>query len=199
MSCGHGRKSLADAAARQMETMAFCSSYNGSSNQPASDLAERLADLCYPQINNFYFTSGGGEATDSNFKLARSYWKLKGKPDKTRVIARNWGYHGVTFAAMCATGIPPYWAAFEPRIPGFSHIAAPDPYHYPMPGDGSSQGIAMANELEQEICAWAPIRSRCSLPSRYRVRAASSFRRMTTSRAFAKFATSTKYCSWPTR
>ena len=131
--------------------MAYCSSYNGSSNRPAIELADRLAEICYPQINNFYFTSGGGESTDSNFKLARSYWKAKGKPDKTKVIARTWGYHGVTFAAMCATGISGYWTSFEPRMPGFSHIPAPDPYHYPMPEDGSSQGIAAANELEQEI------------------------------------------------
>jgi len=151
VSCGHGRQSLVDAASRQMQQMAYCSSYNGSSNQPAIELADRLAGLTYPNINNFYFTSGGGEATDSNFKLARSYWKLKGKPEKIKVIARNWGYHGVTFAAMCATGISGYWTSFEPRMPGFSHIPAPDPYHYPAPADGSSLGIAAANELEQEI------------------------------------------------
>ena len=151
VSCGHGRQSLVDAATRQMEQMAYCSSYNGSSNRPAIELADRLAEICYPQINNFYFTSGGGESTDSNFKLASSYWKAKDKPDKTKVIARTWGYHGVTFAAMCATGISGYWTSFEPRMPGFSHIPAPDPYHYPMPEDGSSQGIAAANELEQEI------------------------------------------------
>jgi len=151
VSCGHGRQSLVDAASRQMAQMAYCSSYNGSSNQPAIELADRLAGLAYPNINNFYFTSGGGEATDSNFKLARSYWKLKGKPEKTKVIARTLGYHGVTFAAMCATGISGYWTSFEPRMPGFSHIPAPDPYHYPAPADGSSLGIAAANELEQEI------------------------------------------------
>jgi len=151
VNLGHGRGELADAAARQMREMAFCSSYAGSSNPPAIELADRLAKMCYPQINSFYFTSGGGEATDSNFKLARSYWKAKGKPEKTRVISRILGYHGVTFAAMCATGIAPYWAAFEPLIPGFSHIPTPDPYYYPMPQDGSSQGIAAANELEQEI------------------------------------------------
>jgi len=151
VSCGHGRQELVDAAAQQMQQMAYCSSYNGSSNPPAIELAERLADICYPQINNFYFTSGGGESTDSNFKLARYYWKAKGKPEKTKVISRILGYHGVTFAAMCATGIASYWPSFEPRIPGFSHIPAPDPYHYPQPADGTSLGIAAANELEQEI------------------------------------------------
>ena len=156
VSAGHGRKELADAAHRQMSQLAFSSSYTGGSNRPAIELAERLAEITYPNINNFYFTSGGGESTDSNFKLARFYWKAKGKPEKTKVISRIWGYHGVTFAAMCATGISSYWPQFEPRIPGFSHIPAPDPYHYPMPTDGSSQGIAAANELEKEILKQGP-------------------------------------------
>ncbi len=156
VSCGHGRQPLIEAANAQMQKLAYCSAYNGSSNQPAIELAARLADICYPTINNFYFTSGGGEATDSNFKVARYYWKARGKPEKTKVISRIWGYHGVTFAAMCATGIAPYWAAFEPRIPGFSHIPAPDPYHYPAPEDGSSLGIAAANELEKEILRQGP-------------------------------------------
>ena len=156
VSLGHGRQALVDAAARQMQEMAFCSSYNGSSNRPAIELAERLSDICYPNINNFYFTSGGGESTDSNFKVARYYWKAMGKPEKTKVISRIWGYHGVTFAAMCATGMAPYWASFEPRIPGFSHIPAPDPYHYPQPEDGTSLGVAAANELEQEILRQGP-------------------------------------------
>lgn len=156
VSAGHSRPELAEAAHRQMSELAFSSSYAGGSNRPAIELAERLSGITYPNINNFYFTSGGGEATDSNFKLARSYWKAKGKPEKTKVISRLWGYHGVTFAAMCATGIEGYWTAFEPRIPGFSHIPSPDPYHYPMPEDGSSQGIAAANELEKEILRQGP-------------------------------------------
>ncbi|MEM7193974.1 MAG: aspartate aminotransferase family protein [Pseudomonadota bacterium] len=156
VSAGHGRQELADAAHKQMTEMAFCSSYAGGSNRPAIELAQRLAEVTYPQINNFYLTSGGGESTDSNFKLARFYWKTKGKPEKTKVISRIWGYHGVTFAAMCATGISGYWGQFEPMIPGFSHIPSPDPYHYPMPEDGSSQGIAAANELEKEILKQGP-------------------------------------------
>ncbi len=156
VNAGHGRRELVDAAAKQMQELAFCSSYAGSSNVPAIELAERLSNICYRDINHFYFTSGGGEATDSNIKLARSYWKAKGKPSKTQVISRLWGYHGVTFAAMCATGIAGYWAAFEPRIPGFSHIPSPDKYRYPKPEDGSSPGIAAANELEKEILRQGP-------------------------------------------
>ena len=147
---GHGRAELAETAKVQMETLGYCSGYSGSSNPQAIQLAERLADLTYPSINRFFFTCGGGEASESSFKMARSYWKLRGKPDKTKVISRQWGYHGVTLAAMSATGISSYWPLFEPRVPGFIHIPSPYPYRYKAPAD-VSQGVAAANELERAI------------------------------------------------
>ncbi len=147
---GYGRAELAEAAKVQMETLGYCSAYSGSSNPQAIELAERLADLTYPSINRFFFTCGGGEASESSFKMARSYWKLRGKPDKTKVISRQWGYHGVTLAAMSATGISSYWSLFEPRVPGFIHIPSPYPYRYKAPA-GVSQGVAAANELERAI------------------------------------------------
>ena len=115
VSAGHGRAELAAAAAAQMRELAFCSSYAGGSNRPAIELAARLAKITYPGIDNFYFTSGGGEATDSNIKLARYYWKTLGRADKTKVIGRQWGYHGVTFGAMCATGISGYLGRISGR------------------------------------------------------------------------------------
>ena len=138
-----------------MRELGYASGYAGSSNPQAIELAERLARLAYPNINHFYFTSGGGESTDSNIKMARYYWKLRGKPGKYKVISRELGYHGVTLAAMCATGISTYWPMFEPRVPGFSHIPSPYPYRYQAP-EGVSQGIAAADELEKKILEEGP-------------------------------------------
>ena len=152
---GHGRSELVEAAASQMQTLAYCSGYAGSSNRPAIELAERLATLTYPSINRFFFTSGGGESSDTSFKTARYFWKLNGKPEKTKVISRQWGYHGVTLAAMSATGISAYWPMFEPRVPGFVQIPSPYPYRYEAP-PGMSPGIAAANELEQAILREGP-------------------------------------------
>ncbi len=154
-TAGNGRRELIEAGARQLEEMAYASGYSGSSNPQAIELGEKLARITYPDINHFYFTSGGGESTDSNIKMARYYWKLKGKPEKTKVISRIYGYHGVTLAAMCATGISMYWPMFEPRIPGFVHIPSPYPYLYEAP-EGESQGIAAANELEKKILEEGP-------------------------------------------
>ena len=155
VNVGHGRKELAQAAYDQMATLGYCSGYTGSSNPPAIELAERLSTWTYPSINRFFFTSGGGESSDSSFKTARYYWRLKGKADKTKVISRQWGYHGVTLAAMSATGISSYWPMFEPRVPGFVHIPSPYPYRYEAPA-GVSQGIAAANELEKAILREGP-------------------------------------------
>ncbi|MFP6766702.1 MAG: aspartate aminotransferase family protein [Planctomycetaceae bacterium] len=152
---GHGREELARAAAEQMTTLPYCSGYAGSSNPHAIALAERLARMTYPSINRFFFTSGGGESSETSFKTARYYFRQQGQPDKTKVISRQWAYHGVTLAAMSATGISGYWPMFEPRVPGFSHISSPYPYRYQAP-EGTSPGIAAADELEAKILEEGP-------------------------------------------
>ncbi len=152
---GHSRRELAEAAAKQMEILPYCSAYAGSSHPRAIELAERLAASTYPGINRFFFTSGGGEASETSFKTARYFWKLRGKPEKTKVVSLQWGYHGVTLAAMSATGIASYWPMFEPRVDGFVHIPSPYPYRYEAP-EGSSAGIAAADELEEAILREGP-------------------------------------------
>jgi putrescine aminotransferase len=156
VNVGHGRRELAEAAAEQMTTLAYCSAYTGSSNLPAINLAERLSQLMYPSINTFFFTSGGAEATETSFKTARYYWKLVGKPEKVKFIARVRGYHGVTMAAMSATGLPVYWPMFEPRMPGIVHIESPYPYRFVNPTPEVSDGVAAANLLEEAILREGP-------------------------------------------
>jgi len=155
VTAGHGRRELVDAAAKQMGELAYVSGYAGSTNLRAIELGERLAAVTYPGINRFFFTSGGGEASESSFKTARYYWKRMGRPEKTKVISRQWAYHGVTMAAMSATGMAPFWRCFEPRVPGFVHIPSPYPYRYEAPA-GRSQGAAAADELERAIVREGP-------------------------------------------
>jgi adenosylmethionine-8-amino-7-oxononanoate aminotransferase len=151
VNVGHGRHELARTAHDQMSRLAFHSAYAGSTNEPAIRLAEKLSTLVYPSINAFFFTSGGAEASESSFKTARFYWKAKGKPGKVKIISRRRAYHGLTLAAMSATGLEAFWPMFEPRVPGFLHIDAPDPYRF-VPRDASaSLGVAAANTLEEAI------------------------------------------------
>ncbi len=156
VNVGHGRKELAEAGAAQMAELAFCSSYAGATNIPATKLAARLAALAYPSLNTVFFTSGGAESNESAFKTARFYWKAMGKPDKVKVISRQHAYHGVTMAAMSATGMAPYWKMFEPRVPNFLHIQAPYPYRFQGVKPGETIGQAAARELEEKILAEGP-------------------------------------------
>jgi len=156
VNVGHGRRELGEVALEQMSTLAYSSAYAGSSNYPAIALAERLSELTYPSINTFFLTSGGAESSESSFKTVRFYWKALGKPDKTKIISRTRAYHGVTLAAMSATGLSAYWPMFEPRVPGFLHIDSPDPYRFVNTDPTISQGVAAANQLEAAILREGP-------------------------------------------
>ncbi|MDZ4782802.1 MAG: aspartate aminotransferase family protein [Planctomycetia bacterium] len=154
---GHGREELADAAADQMKRLAYASAYAGGSNRPAIQLAEKLAEICYPNVNRFFFTSGGAESNETAFKTARYFWRAAGHEGKFKVIGRQWGYHGTTLAAMSATGISSYWPMFEPRVPGFLHIESPYPYRFDAekhrrgPDDRRTPGEMAADLLEAAI------------------------------------------------
>jgi putrescine aminotransferase len=156
VNIGHGRRELGDAAKAQMDTLAFHSAYAGGTNEKAIALAERMSEIAYPSINTFFFTSGGAESTETSIKTARFYWKALGQPDKVKVISRHRAYHGLTLAAMSATGLPAFWPMFEPRVPNFLHIDAPDPYRFVNTTPEVSVGVAAANKLEEAILREGP-------------------------------------------
>lgn len=152
VNAGYGREELAQAAYEQMKMLAYTSNFTGMTNLPSIRLAEKLAGYAYPGLNTTFFTSGGSESNDSAFKTARYYWKRMGKPGKTKIIARRGSYHGVTMYSTFATGIEKYHAMFGPAMPGFVHVAAPNPYRYDgeqRPGEGVGQAAARA--LEEAI------------------------------------------------
>ena len=156
VTLGHGRKELAQAASRQMELLAFTSAYTGHTNVPASQLAEKLSERSYKSIKHFFFASGGGEANDSAIKTARYFWITQGKPEKLKIIGREFGYHGVTMGAMSATGLSSYWPMFGGKLPGFIHIPSPYPYRYASSDNTQSQGRSAADELEKAILREGP-------------------------------------------
>lgn len=113
---GHGRTELVEAATRQMQQLAFHPLWSYA-HPTAIELAERLAEAAPGDLNRVFFTSGGGEAVESAWKLAKNYFKLVGKPGKHKVISRAIAYHGTTQGALSITGIPGLKAPFEPLVP----------------------------------------------------------------------------------
>jgi adenosylmethionine-8-amino-7-oxononanoate aminotransferase len=153
VNVGHGRFVLADAAAAQMRKIAYASAYVGMTNEPAVHLAEKIVQHAYPNSSAVYYTTAGAESNESAFKTARYYWKIQGKPDKTKFISRQHAYHGVTLAAMSATGMAAYHKMFGPLVPGFIQVAPPYPYRW----QGNSEpGVGAAEAVEQAILAEGP-------------------------------------------
>ena len=148
VNVGYGRAELAEAAATQMKSLAFSSAYGGFSTKPAIELAAKLAELAPGGLEVTYFASGGAEANDTAYKVARLYWKLRGEPGRVNIISRLRDYHGLTYGATSATGLANFWKGFEPLAPGFLHAPSPDPYRFS--GEGSP-GEAYVKALEEVV------------------------------------------------
>jgi adenosylmethionine-8-amino-7-oxononanoate aminotransferase len=114
---GHGRRELAEVAAKQAEQLAYFPIW-GYAHPHAIELAERLADAAPGDLNRVFFTTGGGEAVESAWKVAKQYFKLIGKPLKHKVISRAIAYHGTPQGALAITGLPAMKQDFEPLAPG---------------------------------------------------------------------------------
>jgi adenosylmethionine-8-amino-7-oxononanoate aminotransferase len=151
LNLGLGRQELVDAAAEQMKKLAYSCTYSGFANIPAIELAARLSNLAYEGLTATFFTASGADANECAFKTARFYWKRQGKRDKIKILSLENGYHGVTLAAMSATGIPAYWSMFQPRIPEFIHVPSPNPYRCNFATPGEDPGTAAARLLEEAI------------------------------------------------
>ncbi len=159
---GHGRAELAEAAARQAETLAFFPLWSFAT-PPAIELSERLANYAPGDLNRVFFTTGGGEAVESAWKLAKQYYKLTGKPGKHKVVSRAIAYHGTPQGALSITGIPEFKAPFEPLVPGGFRVPNTNIYRAPAPYDTDPKAwgrycadrIAEAIEFEgpDTVCA----------------------------------------------
>lgn len=117
VQAGHGRTELADAAAKQAAELAYFPLW-GYAHPRAVELAERLTALAPGDINRVFFTTTGGEAVETAWKMAKQYFKLTGEPGRYKVISRSIAYHGTTMGALSITGIPEVRTAFEPLVPG---------------------------------------------------------------------------------
>jgi adenosylmethionine-8-amino-7-oxononanoate aminotransferase len=152
VQAGHGRRELAEAAARQASELAFFPIW-GYAHPAAIDLAERLAHYAPGDLNRVFFTTGGGEAVESAWKLAKQFFKLTGKPGKTKVISRNIAYHGTPQGALAITSLPALRAPYEPLVPGAFKVPNTNAYRAPegLGGDLKAFGRWAADRVEEAI------------------------------------------------
>jgi len=131
---GHGRTELAEAAARQAQTLAFMPLWSYA-HPNAIELAQRVASYAPGDLNRVFFTTGGGEAVETAWKLAKQYFKMTGRPGKHKVISRAIAYHGTTQGALSITGLPALKAPYEPLVPSTFRVPNTNIYRATLHGD----------------------------------------------------------------
>lgn len=155
VNIGYGRKELAAVAARQMEELAYYNTFFQTTHVPAIALAAEIAKLAPGDLNHVFFAGSGSEANDTNIRLVRRYWDVKGMPWRRTIIARWNGYHGSTMGGGSLGGMKPIHA-HGGMIDGITHID--QPYWWGEGGDMSEDefGLARARQLEEKILAVGP-------------------------------------------
>ncbi len=195
VNIGHGRADIVQAGADQAKELGFFTNWSYA-HPPAIELAARIASLAPGDLNRVFFTSGGSEAVESALKLARQYHKLTGKPNKTKVIAREIAYHGTSLGALSATGVTDLRTPFEPLAPGGCHVPNTNTYRLPRGVSPDDLVETIAERIEFEGPDTVGGGDPRAGPERRRLLHAA--RRLLRS-ACARSATSTTCCSSPTR
>lgn len=151
VNAGHGRAELADAAAKQAHELAYFPLWSYA-HPKAIELADRIAALTPGDLNRVFFTTGGSEAVESAWKLARSYFKKVGQPLRHKVVSRYLAYHGTSMGALSITGVPAFRAEFEPLVPGGIKVPNTNFYRAPEHGDDyEAFGVWAAEEIARAI------------------------------------------------
>jgi adenosylmethionine-8-amino-7-oxononanoate aminotransferase len=144
---GHGRQELAEAAAAQAGQLGYFPIWSYA-HPKAVELATRLARLAPGDINRVFFTTGGSEAVESAWKLARQYFRAVGQPQRTKIVSRNIAYHGTSMGALSITGIPELRTPFEPLVPGAHKAANTDRYRCRFCASAPACTLACADDIE---------------------------------------------------
>jgi adenosylmethionine-8-amino-7-oxononanoate aminotransferase len=150
---GYGDE-IGEAAAAQMRELPFYTNWSYA-HPRAIELAEEVAKLAPGDLNRVFFVSGGSEAVEAAWKLARQ-WHAEHGERRWKAISRNVAYHGTTMGALSINGIPALRNAFEPLVPEVGHVRNTNRYHRPK-GEREEEFTAfLLDDLEHTIEAMGP-------------------------------------------
>ena len=151
---GYGDE-VGEAAAAQMRELPFYTNWSYA-HPRAIELASEVASLAPDDLNRLFFVSGGSEAVESAWKLARQYYTARGDGRRWKAVSRNIAYHGTTMGALSINGIPDLRTPFEPLVPEVLHVRNTNRYHRP-PKETEQQFTALLlDELDETIQAAGP-------------------------------------------
>ena len=151
VNVGYGREELADVAARQMRELPYYNTFFMTTHVPVIALSQRIAELAPEGMNTVFYAGSGSEANDTNIRMVRTYWDMKGKPSKKVIISRHNAYHGSSVGSGSLGGMSGMHAQGGMPIPDIHHIGQPN--WWAEGGDMTPEefGLMRAQELEQAI------------------------------------------------
>jgi adenosylmethionine-8-amino-7-oxononanoate aminotransferase len=153
VNIGYGfGEEVGEAAAAQMRELPFYTNWSYA-HPRAIELASEVASLTPGDLNRLFFVSGGSEAVESAWKLARQYYTARGDGRRWKAISRHVAYHGTTMGALSINGIPEIRAPFEPLVPEVLHVRNTNRYHRPPEETEAEFTAFLLDELEQTINA----------------------------------------------
>jgi len=120
-NAGHGRQRIIDAVSQQIQTLDFAPTFQMGHPLPFV-LAERLAAIAPEGLNHVFFTNSGSESVDTALKIALAYHRARGEGQRTRLIGREKGYHGVGFGGISVGGLPNNRKWYGAQLPGVDHL-----------------------------------------------------------------------------
>ncbi len=123
VNLGYGRKDLAEVAKVEWEKIGYWESFGGQASRQNIEYAKKLKEVSPKGLGHFFFSAGGSQANESAFKLARAYWRLKGR-GKYKIITLANAYHGVSLGLTSSTTVGGGMGAIgsEPVPGGFLHL-----------------------------------------------------------------------------
>lgn len=158
MAIGYGRDELAEVAARQMRELPYYNTFFQTTHVPAIALAAKLAELAPGDLNHVFFAGSGSEANDTNIRMVRHYWAMKGQPERTIILSRKNAYHGSSMGSGSLGGMAGMHAQGGMPIPDIHHINQPNWWAEGGDSDPAEFGLARARELEAAIKEHGPDR-----------------------------------------
>ena len=154
VNIGHGRQEMADAISKQVTSMQYYNTFGHSTNEPASQLAAKLAQLAPSTLNHVFYGCGGSVANDTAVRLVHYYFNMKGQPNKKKIISRNDGYHGSTYLAAALTGIQGVKYSFDAADDLVDYVSAANMYRRPVGTESFSEAAYcdyLVDEFENRI------------------------------------------------
>jgi adenosylmethionine-8-amino-7-oxononanoate aminotransferase len=145
---------VGEAATAQLRELPFYTNWSYA-HPRAIELASEVASLAPGDLNRVFFVSGGSEAVESAWKLARQYHTVRGER-RWKAISRQVAYHGTTMGALSINGIPSLREPFEPLVPEVVHVRNTARYHRPDGETDAQFTTILLDELESAIVGAGP-------------------------------------------